>query len=134
MPLVAIVTLLSLVIYFFTLMKVGRARGMYDIKAPAVTGHPAFERAYRVQLNTVEMLVMHLPALWLFAWFVSPLWAAPIGLVWIVGRILYARGYYEDPVKRSTGMIIAMLSTGVLLVGALIGSCIASYYLLRSGF
>ncbi|HWU68323.1 MAG TPA: MAPEG family protein [Stenotrophobium sp.] len=115
-----LVTLLSLLLYWILGIKVGSARGRYGIKAPAVSGDPAFERVFRVHQNTLEALVLQLPVLWLFAIYVSDAWAAGVGAVWIVGRILYARGYYAEAGKRSTGMFIASLATAVLLLGALI--------------
>ena len=116
----ALITVLSLVLYFVLTAMVGRARGKYQISAPAVSGNAAFERVFRVQQNTVESLVMHLPVLWLFAFYVSDCWAAGLGAVWIIGRILYARGYYAEAKKRSTGVLISTIATFVLLIGSLI--------------
>jgi glutathione S-transferase len=116
----ALITVLSLLLYWVLTALVGRARGKYKISAPAVTGNVDFERVFRVQQNTVESLVMHLPALWLFAIYVSDCWAAGLGLVWIVGRALYARGYYAEASKRSAGMMISIGATTVLLLGDLI--------------
>jgi glutathione S-transferase len=117
----SLVTGLALLFYVATIFFVGQARGRYKIKAPATVGHPAFERAYRVQQNTVEQLVIFLPALWLFSFFVSPLWGAVIGVVWILGRILYALTYLRDAEKRGPGAMITMISGLLLLVGGLIG-------------
>ena len=118
---VALVTLLSLIFYLATSVQVGRARGRLGVAAPAMTGHPEFERLVRVQANTLEWLVVHLPSLWLFALYVDARAAAAIGAVWIVGRLIYARAYARDPGTRSTGFLIQALSTVVLLLGALIG-------------
>lgn len=120
--LTAIVTLLSLLLYFFFAWQVGKARGKYQISAPAVSGHADFERIFRVHANTTESLLLFLPSLWLFAMYVSNRYAALIGLVWIVGRILYARSYYADAKQRGTGFLIGMGAIGVLLFGALIGA------------
>ncbi len=119
-PLVAIVTLLALLVYFYMGLRVGQGRGKYGIAAPATTGHPDFERAYRIQMNTLEWLPMFLVSLWLFAaaWN-SDIIAAGIGLVWIVGRILYLTGYSKAAEARSTGFGIQSLATAVLLFGAL---------------
>ncbi len=117
----SLVTGLALLFYVATIFIAGQARGRYKIKAPATTGHPAFERAYRVQQNTIEQLVLFVPALWLFSDFVSPLWGAAIGAVWIAGRIVYAAGYLRDAAKRGPGAVITMLSGAVLLFGALVG-------------
>ena len=120
--LTALVTCLSLLVFFVLTFAVGRARGKYNVEAPATTGHPLFERAFRVHYNTMESMAMYLPALWLFAIYLnSDRWAAALGMVWIVGRIVYARGYLADPKKRGTGTIITIGAEAVLLVGALIG-------------
>jgi uncharacterized MAPEG superfamily protein len=89
----ALVTLLTVLLQFATMWAVGRARGKYGIHAPAISGHPAFERAYRVQMNTLESTVMFLPALWLAAHYGYVLWGGVAGLVWIVGRVWYAWAY-----------------------------------------
>jgi glutathione S-transferase len=119
-PLVAIVTLLALLLYLYIGIRVGRARYRLGIEAPAVTGNPEFERAYRVQVNTLEWLPMFLVSLWLFAasWS-SDLIAAAIGLVWILGRILYLTGYSRAAEARGPGFGIQALATAVLLFGAL---------------
>ncbi|TXH04217.1 MAG: MAPEG family protein [Nevskiaceae bacterium] len=116
----ALVTVLSLLLYWVLTALVGRARGRYGISAPAISGNADFERVFRVQQNTLESLIMHLPALWLFAVYVSDPWAAALGALWIVGRILYARGYIAEAKKRGPGMLVSIFSTTVLLVGALI--------------
>jgi glutathione S-transferase len=119
-PLVAIVSLLALLLYFYMSMRVGQARGKYGVVAPAVTGNPDFERAYRIQTNTLEWLPLFLVSLWLFAlsWGDDRI-AAGIGLVWIIGRILYLTGYSRAAEARGPGFGIQALATGVLLFGAL---------------
>jgi glutathione S-transferase len=117
----ALVGALALLLYVAVFVAAGRARRRFDIKAPAVTGAPEFERAFRVQQNTLEQLVWFIPALWLFALYVSPTWSGIIGLVWIAGRAYYARSYYRDPETRGPGFVIGFASSAVLLVGALIG-------------
>ena len=115
------VTLLALLVYFWVTLKTGQARLKYGVKAPATTGAPEFERAFRIQQNTLEQLVLFLPSLWLFAALVSDRWAGAAGLVWVIGRILYALGYARAAEKRSAGFGIALLANLVLLVGALVG-------------
>ena len=115
----ALITVLSLLVYCATVALVGLARGRYGISAPAVTGHPDFERAFRVQQNTLESLIMHLPALWLFAVYVSDQWASILGAAWIAGRVLYARGYMLEASKRGPGMMISFIATTALLLGDL---------------
>src|ERR1700676_1921725 len=117
----ALVSVLALVLYIAVFAEAGRVRHRFDVKAPAVTGPPEFERAFRVQQNTLEQLVWFIPALWLFALYVSPLWGGVIGLVWIAGRAHYAVSYYRDPETRGPGFLLGFASPAVLLVGALIG-------------
>ncbi len=114
----ALTTLVALLLYFVTTVNVGRARVKYKIAAPAVTGHPVFERAYRVQVNTMEQLIAFLPALWLYAAYVSPAWASTLGALWIAGRALYAIGYYQAPEKRGTGFGIGAFAFVALWLGA----------------
>ena len=119
-PLVAIVSLLALLLYFYMGLRVGRARGKYGIAAPAVVGHPDFERDYRIQMNTLEWLPIFLVSLWLFAvsWSSDRI-AAAIGVVWLVGRVLYLTGYSRAAEARGPGFGIQALGAGVLLFGAL---------------
>jgi uncharacterized membrane protein YecN with MAPEG domain len=118
----AAVTVLTLLFYFVVTANSGRNRARHHIAAPAVTGHEEYERAYRVQINTLEHMAFFLPSMWLFAWAVSAVWAALIGLVWIAGRILYAMAYYRDPTKRAPGMMITFLAQTALFIGAAIGT------------
>ena len=121
LPLSALLTLLVVLLQLFTGFNVARARGRYGIKAPAVTGHELFERAYRVQMNTLENAALMLPALWLFAGFVSDLGAAVLGGLWIAARVWYAVAYQNDPKKRGPGFGLAMLAFAGLWLGALWG-------------
>ena len=120
MPYVAIVTVVALLQFFWFGWQVGVARGKYNIAAPAVSGNEMFERVFRVHMNTQEQLVVFLPALWIFASYISPLWAAVLGAVFIVGRALYARTYVKDPKSRSPGFAMTALPILALLVGILI--------------
>ncbi len=115
----ALVTLLSLLFYFYTSIRVSKARTEFGVKAPAITGNPDFERVFRVQMNTLEWLPIFLPTLWLFAIYVSDWLAALIGLVWIAGRIAYLIGYAQAAAKRGPGFGIQAMATGVLLIGSL---------------
>ena len=117
----ALVTVLALILYFAITLNVGRARFKYGVKPPAMTGDPNFECAVRVQQNTLEQLVFFLPLLWIFAYYVNPLWAAGLGLVWVIGRALYALGYYQAPEKRAPGFAISSLAGLGLLGGSLVG-------------
>jgi glutathione S-transferase len=120
--LIHIVMLLALVEYFVFLLLVGSARYRFGVKAPAISGNADFERYYRVQMNTLEILVIFLPALWSFALFVSIRWAALLGLVFILGRALYFFGYTRAAEKRSLGFALSSLPMLVLLVGGLLGA------------
>jgi glutathione S-transferase len=122
MELVAIVSVLALLQYIAFGAAVARARGRYGVQAPAVTGHEIFERYFRVQQNTLELLVVLLPSLWLFATYVHGTWAAVIGAVYLVGRLLYFTGYVRDPARRELGFVLSLGPVLVLLVGALIGA------------
>jgi glutathione S-transferase len=117
----AIVTLLAVFFYFYTSTAVARARAKFGVKAPATVGHPEFERAFRVQMNTLEWMPIFLPSLWLFAAYVNDIGAAAIGLVWILGRVLYLLGYTAAAEKRGRGFGIQALAAGVLFLGALGG-------------
>ena len=91
--LTALVTCLAILFYFFTSIPVSKARVKFGVKAPAISGNADFERVFRVQMNTLEWMPIFLPSLWLFAIYISDIIAAVLGLVWIVGRILYLLGY-----------------------------------------
>jgi len=119
---VTIVALVAVLEYMFFGVQVGRARGLYKVEAPATTGNEMFERAFRIHQNTLEQLIVFLPSLFAFASYVSPIWAAAVGLVFIVGRAVYATGYQADPKKRGTGMLITMGSNAVLLIGGVVGA------------
>ena len=125
----AIVTILAILVYFWTLMAVGGMRGKHNVKAPTMTGPQEFECAVRVQMNTLEQLPVFLPLLWLATLYFSPAmsmaylsWLPPVlGVVWIIGRILYKNGYMAAPEKRSTGFMVAGVALIGLLICALIG-------------
>jgi glutathione S-transferase len=117
----ALVTILSILVYFGADLRVGKARGTYGIKAPAISGDPAFDRIFRAHQNMLEWMPIYLPALWLFAVYVSDRGAAIVGLVWIAGRILYLVSYAQAAEKRGTGFGVQAMACGVLVVGSLIG-------------
>jgi uncharacterized membrane protein YecN with MAPEG domain len=117
----AIVTVVSLMVYFGFAGLVGRARGIYNVPAPQTTGNPDFERRLRVQLNTMEQLVIYIPSLWIFSMTLSPTLGAALGAMWIVGRIVYAVGYYNAAKKRGPGFGISTLAMLSLLLGGLVG-------------
>lgn len=117
----ALVTLLTVLLLFATAIVAGRARYTYRIEAPAVTGHPAFERAYRVQMNTLENTVLLLPTLWLAAHYGFGGWAGIAGLLWLAGRLWYMLGYLRDPKRRGPGYLVASVAWVAVLVMAAIG-------------
>lgn len=121
MNLVDLVTLLALLQFFVFAALVGKARGQYGVQAPAVTGHEMFERAYRVQMNTQELLVMFIPSLYLCARYWPPLWAAAAGAVYLVGRLVYRQAYVNDPKSRGLGFLLSIGPCIVLLLAALAG-------------
>jgi uncharacterized MAPEG superfamily protein len=128
--LVALVTLASLILFMAMIIRVGAARHRFDVKAPIMTGPPEFERMLRVQTNTLEGLIVQLPALWLFALPVDrlarsdlgDLVALGLGLMWIVGRIIYMQSYLRDPASRSTGYSVQVLATIVLVIGGVVAA------------
>jgi glutathione S-transferase len=125
MELVFVVILLALLEYSVFSGLVGRARGRYGVKAPAMTGHPQFERAHRVHQNTLEALIVFVPAVWIYGLYVSAKWGAALGLVFIVARAIYAVGYLRDPEKRGPGAGLTFLVNGVLLIWGLVALAIA---------
>ena len=114
----ALVTLLAILFYFYTSILVSRARGKFGVKLPAISGNVDFERVFRAQMNTLEWMPIFLPALWLFAIYINDAIAAIIGLVWIVGRILYVLGYAKATEKRGPGFAIQSVAAIALWLGA----------------
>jgi glutathione S-transferase len=120
-PFPSLITVLALLVYLILTINVGRARAKYKVLPPATTGDPNFERVLRVQQNTLEQLIFFLPLLWIFSFYISPVWGFVIGAVWIIGRIVFAWGYYQAAEKRALGFGITSLSSLLLLLGSLIG-------------
>jgi glutathione S-transferase len=119
----AIVTVLIVLTYFYTSIPVSRMRGKHGIKAPAIGGHPEFERAFRVHMNTLEQMPIILPLLWLATLFFHTIGWLPavFGLLWIIGRIVYMVAYMNDPAKRETGFGITIVADLALLILAIMG-------------
>lgn len=120
-PLTALITLIAAVLFLYMGLRVGLSRDKYGVDAPATTGHPDFERLFRIHMNTLEGLAMFLPALWIFAAFMSDTGAAILGLVWIIGRIIFMVGYAKAAKSRSAGFGIQFLATLILICGGLFG-------------
>jgi uncharacterized MAPEG superfamily protein len=117
---VFIVILVALLEYTVFAALVGRARRQHGIKPPATVGHPVFERFYRVQQNTLETLIVFIPAIWIFGLHVSPHIGAGLGVVFVVARAVYAAGYISAAEKRSIGAVLTGLTNGVLVLWGLI--------------
>lgn len=116
----ALLTLLAVLWFVIVGFNVGRARTKYNVPAPATTGNPAFERAFRVQMNELEQLVAFLPPMWIFAWLGNPRWAGIACAVWLAGRVIYAVGYWSAAEKRHLGFLIASLTLVATWIGALV--------------
>lgn len=117
--LVALLSIIQLVVFG---VLVGRARGQYGIAAPATSGHPVFERYFRVHMNTIETLLVFLPALWIAARYWPPRYVALVGAVYLVGRVVYLKAYVREPKSRSLGFSLSMLPTLALVLAALVGT------------
>lgn len=122
MHVVHLVALLAVAQYFFFGFLVGKARGQYGVKAPAVTGNEHFERAFRVQMNTLEQLAAFLPSLLIAAQYQPDALVGGIGAVYLVGRFLYRQAYVADPRKRQLGFVLTVLPTAVLVLVGLAGA------------
>ena len=120
MEAIAFVTLLALIQYLVFGYQVGQMRVKHGVKAPATSGPAEFERMFRVQQNSMEQLVLFLPALWIYGYFGNPLWGAIAGLVFIVGRYVYKRSYLVDPPKRGRGFMIGLAATAFVIVAGLV--------------
>lgn len=131
MELVILIVVLALGEYIVFSAQAGMARVRYDIKAPATTGNPVFERYFRVQQNTLEQLILFIPAIFSFAWMAESVgWpghevAAALGVIWLIGRALYARSYVRDPLQRGAGFMLTFVPSGVLLLGTVVCILIA---------
>jgi len=120
MEAVAIITVLALLQFYWFGFEVGKMRVKHQCKAPTITGAPEFERMFRVQQNTMEQLVMFIPALWLYAELVNPLWGVGMGMIYLVGRFIYRVSYVKDPATRSAGFTISSLPIAVMLFWVLV--------------
>ncbi|MCK9283811.1 MAG: MAPEG family protein [Rhodocyclaceae bacterium] len=117
----ALVTLGIAVLLFVNAANVGRQRGRYRIDAPHTSGHPMLERAFRVQMNTIENTVLMLPVMWLFALYLSGVWAAVLGALWLAARIWYGIVYMQEPKCRGPAFGTSMLLIAAMMLGALWG-------------
>lgn len=124
MALVNLIVALALLQFFAFATAVGIAREKYNVAAPATTGNEVFERYFRVQMNTMELLIMFVPAIWMFGFYVSAHVAAGLGAVYLIGRGVYFFSYVKDPKKRSLGFGLSAGPVVALVIGALIGAAV----------
>jgi uncharacterized membrane protein YecN with MAPEG domain len=117
-----LIVMLALLEYVWFTARVGAQRAKHGIKAPATSGHEEFERAFRVQQNTLEELVIFIPATFTYAWFASELWVLIPGAIFLVGRLMYSSAYMRDPAKRGPGFGASLLANVWLIIGTLIGA------------
>jgi len=120
LPLTTLATVLTILVLAGFGTMVSRARYRHNVIAPAVTGHPVFERWYRVQMNTTEQIIMLLPLMWLTSAWLGDKWGALSGLVWCLGRLVYARAYARDPENRAIGFYIGAVPVGVMFVAVIV--------------
>ena len=116
-----LVTILALFQFLLFGALVGRARVKYKVQAPATTGNEMFERYYRVQMNTLELLAAFLPALWIATTYWDPRWMAAVGAVYLLGRMLYLRAYTTEPRSRGLAYMLSLLPVMVLMAAGLAG-------------
>jgi len=128
MALVNVIVALALVQFFAFGAAVGMARERYHVAAPATTGNEMFERYFRVQMNTLELLILFIPAIWIFGFYLSADAAAGLGAVYLIGRIIYFMAYVRNPKNRSLGYGLSAGPVVVLVIGALIGAAIGLYH------
>ncbi len=121
-PLTTIALVAVLLVYMWIAGQVGKARRVYDVPAPASSGHQEFDKRYRVQLNTVEQLVLLLPAVFLALPVLGDRWTAVTAAVFALGRVIYARAYWRDPKSRTLGFMLSFIPILVLLIAAVVGA------------
>jgi len=122
MVLTILAVMLALLQFVYFGIEVGRARGRFGVQAPAVSGHPEFERYFRVHVNTLEQLIVVVPSAFAFAYLVGDLWAAIAVAVYVVGRFIYFRSYVADPASRGRGFLLSALPGWVMVIGSIIAA------------
>ena len=116
-PLTSLATIILVLFTFYLSAQVGMMRG--KVLAPATSGDPEFEKAFRIHYNTIEHLVLFLPLLWLSAQFWGDVVSGCAAAVWLTGRMIYSRDYRADPTKRTMGMLITLFGLLVVLIGSI---------------
>lgn len=124
---IVLVTIAALLLYFYMGTLVAGARRKHGVTAPAVTGHPEFERTFRVQMNTLEWLPIFLPVLWIAAAYWDPRIIAAVGAVWIIGRVMYMQGYIAEAGKRSMGFMVQALAVLALMIAGVVGAIMSLF-------
>jgi glutathione S-transferase len=122
MPLVHLVVGLALVQFLFFCFAVGKARGTYKVAAPATTGNEMFERYFRVQMNTLELLIIFVPSILIFGQYLGVYVAVALGVIYLIGRLIYFTSYVKDPKSRSMGYGLSALPVMILLAGSIFGA------------
>ena len=122
-----LIVLLALIQYVLFTMKVGMARAKYKVDAPCCGGDENFERLFRIQQNTLEQLIVFIPAIFAFAFYLSPIWVLAPGIAFLLGRFLYSAEYTKDPKTRGPGMGLTLVANVVLIIGALTGLLIRMF-------
>lgn len=125
MALVNILVLLAIFQFIYFGIRVGAARGKYGVHAPATTGNEIFERYYRVQMNTLELLIMLIPAVWIAAMYWNSMFVAAMIAIYLIGRMIYLSAYVADPKKRDKGFALSLLPIVVLLLSGLVGAALS---------
>jgi uncharacterized membrane protein YecN with MAPEG domain len=115
MELATIIVMLALAEYIYFTARVGAARGKTGVEAPACTGNEQFERVFRVQQNTLEQLIIFVPATYAFAYYVDNFWVVVPGVIFLIGRLMYSNGYTNNPAARAPGMIATLLSNALMV-------------------
>ncbi|MFT5709213.1 MAG: glutathione S-transferase [Oceanospirillaceae bacterium] len=128
MALASIIIVLALLEYALFSMLVGWARNKYHVNAPAVSGHPIFERFYRVQQNTLELLVIFIPSIIIFTHYVDAQYAAALGVVFLLARLVYLKQYVSEPKSRAVGFIFSFFSAIILAIGGAIGAAMQLWF------
>ena len=121
MELIGVVIVLALLQFVGFSVAVGYARGKYNVPAPATSGDEQFERVFRIQQNTLEQLVVFIPAILIAGHFGNATLAAVAGAAFILARLLYFFAYAKDPKKRGIGFSIGFLAVLYLLAAGLVG-------------
>lgn len=120
MDYMVVITVLALFQYLWFGLDVARMRHKHGCPSPAMTGHPEFERTNRVHYNTLEQLIIFLPAMWLYGYYVNARWAAALGVVYLIGRFIYRVAYIRDPASRTTGFTLTVVPSVTMLVWVLV--------------